>query len=1353
MKKFRFSLAVSLFLLLLGCQSEDLENQPIPIGNHSLVATIEGQDYIDVSRTAVDDSGNVTWITTDELGVYGSISENVKYSSTGNGSDVTFTGNLPETETAEWAYYPYNKDASLNEGELTITLPDQYTYTGNSNAPMLGKPSGNDKFSFKHLGGLIRFTLGGGIPDDADRFVITSMGENQPVAGQASFAIEGDNVTMSITGEGKQSISYDVSAINDAKEFQHFFVPLPVGDYIKLQVSFYKKNSDTPVFTRSLSNLTVKRAEMICMPILDWNTGKQYTLSENTTDLTDLSEDGVTVTLKESDNSLQLTGLEESEIPEVGQILWSQPTEELPYGFMGKVKETTSSNGTVTITTETVGLDEVFDKLLINEKVALIPTDNQSRSAVLDETPNFNLSLNIGDDKKCYSANGGIDIATHLIVYIDLDKNRKVSQISMTIEADATFHADMSVKASYNDSGDTGTYSLGKKTFNPVVLAYCVVIVPEIQFNFHGTPSGEINFSSGLEYKTKGILGVEYLNGIYQYRGNGIELDEASPWDMKSSVSMNGSFFCGLGLECKAKFYNQENMKISLNPQIGIDLSGEIKIDSSAENIQESLKDAHLTMNNVLKGSVKVDASIIADQLAVSFDVDPFKWDERELYLLPMFENLAAQTRMMTSGSRASTDPFEATITMTGSRELLSKFMRITTTIVNEADDNDIQYGDYVDYEVIGGGSSSQDFTTIFSNLNSDKEYKAYPKISSPILGEELNNELELTEQNVSFRSPVMDLRDQLIQLYKNTGGENWTNNENWLSDKPIEEWYGIYESDGKYDIMLPNNNLIGTFSLSCPDIQAVNVSNNQIENFCLAGCTNLFHCEIDNNPLVTLDLSECENLEYFPDFSDASCLESLSYLNIKNCQLIQYIHTNLDNSPLKYLNFSGCVMLEGFSGSGIPWELMEEFYAKDCVRLPLSIEIYPCMKVLDTENCEFLQHVFYNRGAASVLKSINVKGCKSLKRLECPDSGMIKSLDLTGCESLEHLNCGGNLLTELDIAHCSLLSRLSCDYNELSELDVTNNPSLTDLSCGGNNLTELDVASCPLLKNLYCGDNPLTHIDISRNPELEIFSCANTEIESLDFSNNPSVREIRCGNNKIMKLNLNNCTELTDLTCHNNQLTAIDLKGKNKLETLLCSQNPISSLDLSDTQNSLKFLSCEDTEIKSINVNNFATLEKVILSGISLIEFYHANCHALKLASVCETSLTSLDLSNCASLEQLSCEENAELKSLNLSGCSSMVILNAYNNPKLTDLTLMSNAPLEQVDFSKTKVCMEIPSFFPPVSYADGNVYYFFHHEPRYTNYERVYDASSEKWVVTYTDNGYGWWFPGEPDSGRHGR
>lgn len=55
--------------------------------------------------------------------------------------------------------------------------------------------------------------------------------------------------------------------------------------------------------------------------------------------------------------------------------------------------------------------------------------------------------------------------------------------------------------------------------------------------------------------------------------------------------------------------------------------------------------------------------------------------------------------------------------------------------------------------------------------------------------------------------------REALIALYKATDGDNWTNNTNWCSDKPVSEWYGVFctDHDGTvWNISLRHNNLRG---------------------------------------------------------------------------------------------------------------------------------------------------------------------------------------------------------------------------------------------------------------------------------------------------------------------------------------------------------------------------------------------------------------------------------------------------------------------------------------------------------------------------------------------------------------
>jgi hypothetical protein len=64
------------------------------------------------------------------------------------------------------------------------------------------------------------------------------------------------------------------------------------------------------------------------------------------------------------------------------------------------------------------------------------------------------------------------------------------------------------------------------------------------------------------------------------------------------------------------------------------------------------------------------------------------------------------------------------------------------------------------------------------------------------------------------------DLRAALIKLYKSTNGDNWTHNDNWCSEKDINEWYGVYKYKDKYYMFATftqENGLRGTYSL-CSD-------------------------------------------------------------------------------------------------------------------------------------------------------------------------------------------------------------------------------------------------------------------------------------------------------------------------------------------------------------------------------------------------------------------------------------------------------------------------------------------------------------------------------------------------------
>ncbi|MYI07236.1 MAG: hypothetical protein F4059_07980, partial [Gemmatimonadetes bacterium] len=73
--------------------------------------------------------------------------------------------------------------------------------------------------------------------------------------------------------------------------------------------------------------------------------------------------------------------------------------------------------------------------------------------------------------------------------------------------------------------------------------------------------------------------------------------------------------------------------------------------------------------------------------------------------------------------------------------------------------------------------------------------------------------------------------RAALKALYRATGGDDWKDNTNWLSDEPLENWYGVKVGNGRVDRLdLSDNNLDGQIPAAIgllENVYILNLSNN----------------------------------------------------------------------------------------------------------------------------------------------------------------------------------------------------------------------------------------------------------------------------------------------------------------------------------------------------------------------------------------------------------------------------------------------------------------------------------------------------------------------------------------------
>ena len=149
---------------------------------------------------------------------------------------------------------------------------------------------------------------------------------------------------------------------------------------------------------------------------------------------------------------------------------------------------------------------------------------------------------------------------------------------------------------------------------------------------------------------------------------------------------------------------------------------------------------------------------------------------------------------------------------------------------------------------------------------------------------------------HVAFLDPIEGQhkreREALIAIYKALDGDNWYINDNWCSDKPLSEWYGIRLGVDGYieDLSLECNNLSGALP---KDI--VNLKNLVVLNFAENNDITIIPNEVTK--MQRIAVLRLPAVEYLPD-----SIFSITTLGELQLDLTKIENIVIDVSKLQYL-------------------------------------------------------------------------------------------------------------------------------------------------------------------------------------------------------------------------------------------------------------------------------------------------------------------------------------------------------------------------------------------------------------------------------------------------------------------